>query len=40
MPFLGVSLQKNQLFSRKVKKKSEKVLVVMKKALNLQQKRV
>lgn len=29
-----------QLFLRKVKKKSEKVLVVMKKALNLQQKSI
>ena len=33
-PFLWVKLLFAQIFLRKVKKKSEKVLVVMKKALN------
>ena len=35
-----VSLRFAQLFLRKVEKKSKKVLVVMKKALNLQQKSI
>ncbi len=40
MTFSRVLLQFTQLFLRKVKKKSQNVLVVMKKALNLQQKSI
>jgi hypothetical protein len=39
-PISAFGLHKSQLFLRKVKKKGEKVLAVMKKALNLQQKSI